>query len=227
MKYNEMNKKTKINRLLFLTLLVMLAGTIALGYSGFNLIPPKIDFIQTSYGDEKNSAKKILVAYASHSGSTGGIADAIAKVLFKAGAAVDVRLAKKVSDLSPYQAVIVGSAIHSGEWLPEAVEFVKVHREALSRMPTAYFLASLTTVEDNEQTRSIAAAFLDPVYEQIPEVKPVDVGIFTGKLDFSKLQFMYRILWPFRGNGVSEGDYRNWEAIRDWAAGLYPKLLGL
>lgn len=221
-----MNEKIRINRWQFITLLFWLPMLTAMGCSRVNLIPPKIDFIQKSYGDDKNSAKKILIAYASFSGSTGGIADAIAKVLFKAGAAVDVRLAKEVSDLSPYEAVIVGSAIHSSEWLPEAVEFVKIHREELSRMPTAYFLASLTTVEDNEQTRSIAAAFLDPVYEQIPEVKPVDVGIFTGKLDFSKLQFMYRIIWPFRGNGVSEGDYRNWEAIRDWADGVYTKLLG-
>ena len=170
---------------------------------------------------------KILVAYASKCGSTGEVAEAIGQVLCDAGAVVDVRLAQNVTDVSPYRAVIVGSAIRSSKWLPEAVEFVEMHRETLSRVPVAYFLTSLTTVQDTEETRRVAVACLDPVREQVPQVQPVDVGIFAGKLDFGKLPFMYRLVWPLTpGGSVGAGDYRDWEAIRAWADGLRPALLG-
>jgi len=79
-------------------------------------------------------------ACVSRAGSTGEVAEAIGQVLCEAGAAVDVRLAKEVTDLSPYRAVVVGSAVYMGKWMPEAVKFVETHRDALSRMPVAYFL---------------------------------------------------------------------------------------
>jgi menaquinone-dependent protoporphyrinogen oxidase len=166
-----------------------------------------------------------LVAYASHCGSTGEIATAIGQVLCEAGAAVDVRSVDHVSDLNPYRAVVVGSAIQSSKWLPEAMDFLKQHREALNRVPVACFAASLVSTENTAEARRKAASFLDPVREQ---VQPVDEGLFAGKLDFGKLPFLFRFLWPLTAGGhVSEGDYRDWEAIRAWATGLGPKLLGI
>jgi flavorubredoxin len=69
------------------------------------------EFLQTSCGEEKQAAKKVLIAYASMHGSTGEVAGALAKDLCAAGASVDIRLVGTVRDLSPYQAVVVGSAI--------------------------------------------------------------------------------------------------------------------
>ena len=68
-------------------------------------------------------SKKILVTYATQGGSTAGIAEAVGKTMAEAGAQVDVRPIQSVSDLRSYQAVVVGSAIHSGKWLPEATKF--------------------------------------------------------------------------------------------------------
>jgi menaquinone-dependent protoporphyrinogen IX oxidase len=96
----------------------------------------------------------------------------------------------------------------------------------MSQIPVAYFLACMAMVEDTDTARRKATTFLDPVYQQIPRVQPVDVGLFAGKLDFDKLPGVFRLLWPLvSGGDVGEGDYRDWEAIRSWADDLPPKLL--
>lgn len=225
-----MSEPNKIDRRKFLALTGGAVGVTALALSGLRALgtqQPAVEFNESSCGVANQMGDKILVAYASRCGSTGEVAEAIGQALCVAGAAADVRLVEKVSDLSAYQAVIVGSAIRSNEWLPEAVEFVKMHRETLRRVPVAYFLTSLMVVQDTEETHRAAAACLDSMCEQVPQVQPVNVRAFAGKLDFDKLPFLYRFMWPFTAGGaVGAGDYRDWEAIRSWAAGLCPALLG-
>jgi menaquinone-dependent protoporphyrinogen oxidase len=183
-----------------------------------------VELVESSCGVGNGAQERVLVAYASQCGSTGEIAEAIGQVLCAAGAAVDVRPAERVGDLSPYRAVVVGSAIQRDRWLPQATDLVERQREVLNRIPVAYFAASLTSVEDTAETRRRAMSFLDPVCEL---AQPVDVGLFAGKLDFGKLPFVYRFVWPFTAGGrVGEGDYRDWDVIRAWATGLGPKLLG-
>jgi len=175
-------------------------------------------------GSEKDRKMKsrILIAYGTRCASTGGVAEAIARVWSVAGAAVDVRLVKDVNDLSPYQSVIVGSAIRMGKWLPEAVEFVKTHQDRLSRVPVAYFAVCLAMKDDTAENRHKASGYLDPVRKQFPQVKPVDVGLFAGAVDYKKLSLAYSLILKVKG--APEGDFRNWEAIRTWAAAVSPVL---
>ena len=67
---------------------------------------------------------RILVTYASRAGTTAEVAEAIARTLTQEGAQVDVLPMNSVKDLSPYQAVVAGSAIRGSKWLPEAIQFV-------------------------------------------------------------------------------------------------------
>jgi len=105
-----------------------------------------VEFVESSCGTENSIRGKILVAYASQYGSTGGVADAIARVLCKAGAVVDIRLVTNVADLSRYQVIIVGSPVQNDAWRPEAISFVKKNRKLLSKLPVAYFLTCMTLV---------------------------------------------------------------------------------
>jgi menaquinone-dependent protoporphyrinogen oxidase len=163
---------------------------------------------------------KILVTYASRTGSTVGVAEAIGKTLAEYGAEVDVRAMQDVSDLTPYKAVIAGSAIQNRQWLPEAMDFVRANRAALNGVPTAVFLVCMTLAMHRGNFRDQVSAWLDPVRVL---VKPVSVGLFPGVLDIGKipswsdrLKFRLSVLF-----GVwSEGDHRDWDAIRAWAESL-------
>ena len=89
-------------------------------------------------------SNKVLVTYASRTGTTAGVAEAIARILAEGGALVDVRPMTEVTDLTPYQAVVAGSAIQGKRWLPEAMQFMQTHQAALRRQPFAAFLVCMT-----------------------------------------------------------------------------------
>lgn len=170
-------------------------------------------------------SNKILVTYASRTGSTAGVAEAIGAALAEHGAEVDVRAMNEVSDLGPYRVVVVGSAIRHKQWLPEATEWVQTHRAALSHKPVAAFQVCITMAAQNEAHHQAVAEWMAPVRGM---VRPVSEGFFAGILDLSQVP-NWRQRLAFRTSvmlGVwSEGDHRDWAAIRAWADELPPKLL--
>jgi menaquinone-dependent protoporphyrinogen oxidase len=174
-----------------------------------------IAFPEGTCRDKSTMDKKILVAYASKYGSTGGVADAIGKGLCNKAAAVDVLLMKNTVNLSSYQGVIVGSAIYMGKWLPEAVDFVKKNVEVLRQIPVAYFLVCMTLCKPTEENRAKVLAYLDPVLKVLPEIKPVGIGAFAGALDYNNLSWLNKKI--LKSKGTPEGDFRDWKAIRAWA----------
>jgi menaquinone-dependent protoporphyrinogen oxidase len=167
---------------------------------------------------------RILVTYASRTGSTIGVAQAIAAVLTESGAQVDVIPMPEVKDLSPYRAVVAGSAIQGGAWLPEAMQFIQSHKTTLNQKPFAAFLTCMTLALRNPKYHEHASTFLQPVRSM---VKTRSEGLFAGALDIGKIpsigdriKFKISVLLGVWG----EGDQRDWNAIRAWAAEL-PKLL--
>jgi menaquinone-dependent protoporphyrinogen oxidase len=169
---------------------------------------------------------KILVTYASRTGWTVGVAEALGKTLAETGAKVDVLPMKDVKDLAAYDAVVAGSGVNAGVWLPEATQFLRVHQAELKQKPFAAFLVCMTlAMRNGEQYRSHVATWLAPVRAL---VHPVSEGLFAGGLDIKKvpsvsdrLKFRLSVLF-----GVwKEGDHRNWAAIREWAERLKPLLV--
>jgi len=170
-------------------------------------------------------SNKILVAYASRAGSTAGVAEAIGATLAESGAQVEVRPMKDVKDLAPYRAVVAGSAIRGGKWLPEAMQFMRTHRATLAQKPFAAFLVCMTLTMANGKYSQDVADWLEPVRAL---VRPVSEGLFAGALDFSKLPLTFNTLL-MRAAVVfgifPRGDHRDWNAIRAWAESIRPLLL--
>ncbi|MHB1296783.1 MAG: flavodoxin domain-containing protein [Anaerolineae bacterium] len=166
---------------------------------------------------------KILVAYASQHGATAGVADAMGKVLAEGGCTVDVRPMKEVKDLAPYTAVVAGSAIHGGKWLPEAMAFVQKHQSALNRVPTATFLVCGMLASPETKYRDMVPQWLDPVRVLI---RPVAEGCFAGAVLYKNYSFFESLGMRIfvASMKMQEGDYRDWDAIRAWAESTRPLL---
>jgi menaquinone-dependent protoporphyrinogen oxidase len=160
-------------------------------------------------------AVRILIAYASKYGSTGEIAGCIGEVLQGAGIEVDVRTVEAVADVSSYDGVLVGSATRMDKLLPDALKFARKHESELRGMRTAYFVVGVTMKQDTPENREKVRGFLEPLC-RIRE--PIGLGLFAGKLDYSKLRFYWRALASRDKSGLmAEGDFRDWNAIRAWA----------
>ena len=152
----------------------------------------------------------ILVAAASRHGSTHEIAEAIAQELRTTGHAVEVRNAGDVGDAARYDAVIIGSAVYMGNWLPEARDFVDRNRERLQAVPVWLF-SSGPLGQDDPQPHG------DPTHldEVMQATRARGHRIFVGKLDKSELGLGERLATKMVK--APEGDFRDWEAIRGWA----------
>lgn len=204
-------------------------GSLAMGRTVFSAETEptaKVRFLE-SRCNENQQKPKILVTYASRCGSTGGVAGTIGGTFCDCGASVDVLRVESVSDLTSYQGVVIGSAIRSDHWLPEASAFVEQNQEVLSRLPVAYFLTCLTLVKRTGESREKALGYIAPLRQNVPNVIPVDTGLFAGVLAYDKLSFMVQMVMKIKmqNKGVAEGDYRDFKSIRAWARGVAPALL--
>jgi menaquinone-dependent protoporphyrinogen oxidase len=168
---------------------------------------------------------KILVTYASRAGSTAGVANEIGNMLAENGAQVDISPMQNVSNISPYRAVVVGSAIQNRQWLPEAMQFIQTHKAELNQKPMAIFTVCMTLAMPNgESYRPQVSEWIAPVRNL---VKPISEGIFAGVLKINKIpsfsdRLKFRLSVVF---GVwSEGDHRDWNAINEWASELRSNL---
>jgi menaquinone-dependent protoporphyrinogen oxidase len=161
---------------------------------------------------------KILIAVASKHGSTREIADVIAEELGAQNLTSDLQEAGEVGQITGYDAVILGSAIYAGNWLPEAKRFAEQFQTELSKLPVWLF-SSGPLGADNPKPHDDPARLAAPM----GEVKIRDHKVFVGKLDAATLGFAERMI--VKAVKAPTGDFRDWKAIRGWARSIATQLL--
>ncbi len=169
---------------------------------------------------------KILVTYATRAGSTAAVAAVIGETLTEEGLEVDVRRMEDVIDVAGYSAVVAGSAIRGGKWLPEAMQFMRRHQHDLAERPFAPFMVCITLSTNNTSIHQRVKHWLKPVRAI---VKPVSERYFSGALVFDKLppSFGKLRMQIAAALGIWKGgDHRDWNTIKAWAHNLAPKLHG-
>jgi menaquinone-dependent protoporphyrinogen oxidase len=160
--------------------------------------------------------QKVLVTYASRAGSTEEIAEVVAADLIRRGFTVDLLPVKQASRLDGYSAVVIGSAVRMGSWLPEAVKFVQQNAAALNRLPTAFFSVHLMNLGEDEASRKARGIYLDTVRKH---VQPRHEALFAGVGDMAKVSFIEGLIGKLVKS--PEGDFRDWKVIHAWAADIF------
>jgi menaquinone-dependent protoporphyrinogen oxidase len=160
---------------------------------------------------------RILVAYATKYGATAGIAEKIGQVLREAGLAVDVKQVDQAGDPAAYQAVVLGSAVYIGRWRKEAVEYLKAHEKALAQRPVWLFNSG-PLGEGNAAEQAGDLGFPKALRPIADRINVRDVAVFFGAVDLEKLNPLER--WMFKNVKSPIGDFRDWDAITAWAAGI-------
>jgi menaquinone-dependent protoporphyrinogen oxidase len=175
--------------------------------------PPPVELRSFSFG--QRGGDKVLIAYASATGSTVDVAATIGATLGERGFAVDVQPIVEGPSLSGYQAVLVGSPVHGAHWLPEAVDFVAASQAELNALPAALFTVHFFSRGESEGAQKRRMAYLDRVRPLVPQA---DFVFFGGRFDQRTTAYGLPT-WLARLTPTM--DVRDWDAIRTWAQALF------
>jgi len=167
----------------------------------------------------------ILITYATSRGSTREVAERIASRLHNDGFAVDCRPVDHVFSVENYQAVILGSAVHSQRWLLDALKFLDVEAMALRMQPLWTFSvtmapAGLPSWMRERTLKKELKNIEDVVRMKVPNVRAHH--LFAGKDDGSTVSTPVRGL--YRCFGGRFGDMRDWNEIDAWADAIAKEL---
>jgi menaquinone-dependent protoporphyrinogen oxidase len=152
---------------------------------------------------------KVLITAATRHGSTFEIASGIEDVLHNAGIETVLTVPERVTDLTGYDAVILGSAVYAGHWLEPAKQFASRNLSALLTRPVWLFSSGPTG---------------DPAK---PAEEPADAArvreatcarehrLFSGRLERRDLGLAEKAIVSVIRAPV--GDFRSWTQIEAWA----------
>ncbi|MFD5625228.1 flavodoxin domain-containing protein [Streptomyces sp. NPDC127072] len=151
----------------------------------------------------------VLVAYGTTNGSTARIAETIAEVLREEGLSAEAVPARSVTDVEPYDAVVVGGGLYAGRWHKDARRFVRRHGRALAGRPLWFF--SSGPLDASASERDIPPA--PGVQRAMARLDAREHITFGGCLEEGATGFIARRIVS-SGKG---GDFRDFAQIGEWA----------
>ena len=173
---------------------------------------------------------KILVTHASRHGSTAGIAERIAAALRAAGHDAEARPVTDVRDVEPYDAVVLGGAAYMFHWLKDASTFARRRREELLRRPVWIFSSGpLGTDLVDEKGQDVRVAARPKEFTELSQqLRPRGERVFFGAFDpdAPPIGIGERVVrhMPAAKDAMPAGDFRDWDDIDAWTAGIAAEL---
>jgi menaquinone-dependent protoporphyrinogen IX oxidase len=188
---------------------------------------------------------KILVTYATLSGTTVEVAQAVAQELQKSGAQVDVLPLAQVQSIEGYSAVVVGAPMIAG-WHRNALAFVRRHHTAWTHIPLAGFVTAMSLtgvataavdgvplcIDDGLPTPpassdhlsfrerySLPENYARPIVNAARPGKPVGIAFFGGRLEYGRVPW-WGVLFAMLVVRAPAGNKHNLPFVRTWAADL-------
>jgi menaquinone-dependent protoporphyrinogen oxidase len=157
---------------------------------------------------------RVLVAYGTKYGATAEIAEKVGQVLNESGLQVDVLPAEHVTDLTPYQAVVLGSAVYAGRWRKEPATLLQTNEQALAERPVWLFSSGPTGEGDAAELMK-GWHFPEALQPIAGRIEPRDIALFHGAIDMQKLGLAEKLV--VKALRAPAGDFRDWATITSWA----------
>ena len=158
----------------------------------------------------------VLVAYATHYGSTQEVAETVATTLRENGLEVDLQALREAHTIDQYRAIVIGAPLYMFHWHKDALNFLTKFHKSLILRPVAIF--ALGPIHTDEKEFQGAREQLDKELVKFPWLAPATIEIFGGKFDPKKLTFPHNMVPGLKK--MSASDVRDWTAIRSWANDL-------
>jgi menaquinone-dependent protoporphyrinogen oxidase len=170
---------------------------------------------------------RLLVAYATTHGSTAEVAEFIGQVFREFDIETVVALAKDVQSVSGFDAFVIGSPVYGGMWLSEISQFIHRFGSELAKKPVYYWMTCIRVLEADGRQHAMDEYVHKPTLEKIG-VR--DIGVFAGKLNLDDIDWQERWTLAARYDGKAlpgtrNSDFRDWNAIREWARQVRTKLV--
>lgn len=105
-------------------------------------------------------------------------------------------------------ALVLGSAVRYGDWLPEVLTFMRTHALASKQRLLALFAAGNKAKDSSDAALAETAACMRATREI---AEPTAHRSFAGKIDFKTLLFFEKMVPKMIGS--PEGDFGDWAAI--------------
>jgi menaquinone-dependent protoporphyrinogen oxidase len=165
----------------------------------------------------------VLIGYASAYGSTREIAERIAGRLGEGGIQGEVHPLSAILDGRPFEAFVIGSAIHNRAWLPDAEAFVRGNLAVLRTRPTWMFSVGMQrTPALGVLERFFRNADLPAVARLREIVHPHSYRYFPGAVYPEQLPGVGKYFVKIVGGRF--GDFRIWEDVEGWVASIAGEL---
>ncbi|GAB2727961.1 flavodoxin domain-containing protein [Nocardia thraciensis] len=158
---------------------------------------------------------RIAVIFATAQGSTREIAEYIGEDLANRGADVEIADVDHAPELSRFDAVVLGSAVHNMDYLPSAVQYVRNNRDALADLDVWMFSVSVSAALRGPIGRRIARRVPERIAALRNSVGARGFHAFAGHYERAGVSLGARLRHRLLGGG-RYGDLRDWAAITAW-----------
>ena len=193
------------------------------------------------------------MAYDTTSGTTAEIAEILCEEFLKRGLKAEANHVDEVDGLSSYDAVIVGSPIRTAQCTSKIKRFLKRNADVLAGLPTACYFSCLSVITLAGKPLLNIPIYADPSFDMrprqrkemnffeylhtsycyvtqfsklTPNVEPVSIAFFKGRLDFSRINLMQRMLMTVAlrlSDEIQKGEFLSPRAARTWAEELHAR----
>jgi Flavodoxin len=154
---------------------------------------------------------RVLVTYATRSGSTEEVARMFAEQFRSHDLAVDLRPAKDVLCGDSYDAIVIAVPLYMGKMHKDMGRFLSRNRAAVEKAQTALFV--LGPVQKAEKDWDGASTQVEKELKRYPWLKPVVRCIVGGRFDPGRLWFPFNLIPALRK--IPASDVLDWELIRE------------